>query len=119
MEFIEARLAELEGDAERARSKAAGPGGDGVLWVVTGMDNAVGVFYDPARELRTVAAIRTLITGHEPTRFGDEQVDSCAVCSHDIADGFHFEPWPCGPVRTVASIWSDHPDYREVRAATP
>lgn len=74
---------------------------------------------DPARELRIAATIRTLIAGHEPTRFGDEPADSCAACSHDIADGFHYEPWPCVPARTVASIWSTHPDYRRKWAATP
>jgi len=108
-EFITARLTEQEQDARKAQRAAKSQGGE--LWVVTGIDNAVGVDYYPARELRLCAAIRILIAGHEPTRFGDEPGNSCAACSHDIADGFHYEPWPCAPMHAAASIWSDHPDF--------
>jgi len=96
-EFITARLTEQEQDARKAQRAAKSQGGE--LWVVTGIDNAVGVDYYPARELRLCAAIRILIAGHEPTRFGDEPGNSCAACSHDIADGSFAASFVFGGVR--------------------
>lgn len=95
-DFIAARLAEHEDEAERARNKAVGPGAGDGLWVVTGMDNAVGVDYDPERELRRVSAFRSAVAYVASITSASEQLVAEAAVLHPIA-----------------AIWDDHPDYQE------
>ncbi|WP_218721405.1 DUF6221 family protein [Nocardia sp. MH4] len=110
-EFIEARLTEDERDAERAQAAASRPGSGGVLWVVTGTDNAVGVFHDPARVLRQVAATRELFERAKPW-------PKCRghpgpwMPHGDYGPGFCGTPEEADSLRVIAAIWSDHPDYR-------
>lgn len=73
-----------------------------------------------AKMLRQVAALRKLADGHEPQQFPWRRVFwFCRVC--DVAHGSwedHRQPW-CDELLTLASIWSDHPDYDPAWSDTP
>lgn len=65
--------------------------------------------HDPARVRRQVEALRAVIVPHRVEPFdpdvdggcvGEPWIGSCTECSR------------CQVLRAVASIWSDHPDYR-------
>lgn len=57
-----------------------------------------------SRTLREVEAKRDILRRHGPA--GDPV--SCLWCSED----YRPYPWPCPDVRSIAAVWSDHPDYR-------
>ena len=63
--------------------------------------------HDPARVLREVTAKRAILTRHSPVTEPGRGT-RCGWCSgeFDVA-------WPCEDARSVAAIWSDHPDYQE------
>ena len=64
--------------------------------------------HDPARVLRQCAALRLILTEHDRTPGGH-----CSVCREfDYRRDYDAVAWPCPTVRAVASVWSDHPDYR-------
>jgi hypothetical protein len=63
--------------------------------------------HDPARVLREVEARRRTLEWHlrvPDPRAGYDLPDQCGPC---------YDEWPCYDVRNLASVWSDHPDYRE------
>lgn len=68
--------------------------------------------HDPARALREVEAKRAIVDRHSPHQpaFGDL---ACDWCSEDVDDRPQIakERWPCPDIRSLAAIWSDHPDY--------
>lgn len=110
-EFITARLDELAADAEKARAAAAKYPGD-PLWVVTGPDNAVGVFYEPDRVLRQVAALRELFDRARPGR--ECRGHPGPWMPHgDYGPGYCRTPEEADSLRVIAAIWSEHPDYQE------
>lgn len=81
-------------------------------------DASVGahiVRHDPARVLREVEAKRHILIEHETRNRGEghDGRPRCHVCTA-IANGQarRFAA-PCPTLRMVASIYSDHPDYRE------
>lgn len=80
-EFLLARIAEDEAVARRAER-----GREDHPWVVTGMDNAVGVDYNPARVLAECEAKRWLV--------------------------WTYSDYP-NMLSILAAIYSDHPDYDE------
>lgn len=87
--FITARLAEDEAAAKLARP-------DYFTFEVLGIFSALGdmrhvIRHDPARVLRELAAKRAILSEH-------------------IVGGWH--PVPCLTLRALASVYSDHPDYR-------
>jgi hypothetical protein len=51
--------------------------------------------HDPARVLREVAVLRSIVTSHHYDR------GRCDSCEYDC------------PVAALAAIWQDHPDYRD------
>lgn len=66
--------------------------------------------HDPARVLREVAAKRAIVKIHRP--YVQDELDpntkvTCAGC-----DTEHPEDWPCAHLKLIASIYSDHPNYR-------
>ena len=63
--------------------------------------------HGPDRVLRDVAAGRALLMRHEEDRHRAGQCSNCfdALGRHDA--------WPCDTIRIVASVYSDHPDYRQ------
>ena len=69
--------------------------------------------HDPARVLREVEAKRAILDRHMPHQpaFGGL---ACDWCSEDVDDRPQIakERWPCPDVRSIATVWSDHPDYR-------
>lgn len=77
--------------------------------------NGVGEYYrcDEWSEWhrRTIAAQRALLTEHAIADESDPEFLFCRVC-HDYwkHDGIYH---PCQTVRLLASVYSDHPDYRE------
>jgi hypothetical protein len=70
--------------------------------------------HDPARVLREVEAMRRIVEMHPPQPTSDGAPE-CRECSwYEAYEGFndHSEPWPCPTLRTLATIWADHEDYR-------
>jgi hypothetical protein len=87
---------------------------------------AAGAKLPGGRLLREVEAKRAILQGrdaHIPYSDGpdpgypdDEPFDLCAVCitSKDgYPEQWAMDPWPCLAVRAIASVWSDHPAYRQ------
>ena len=65
--------------------------------------------HDPARVLREIAAKRTMVGLHICQCSAD-----CGDC--DACSGAHHAdptPAPCDTLRALATIYSDHPDYRQ------
>lgn len=72
----------------------------------------------PARVLREVAAVRAVVALHRPA----ESLAGCSECCAEYATVTHEDeyepemyfhrPWPCRSLRLLASMDSDHPDYR-------
>lgn len=94
-EFIEARLGDAERDAEKARAAVSYPTapGESALWVVTGMDNAVGVDYDPEVVLRQAKAWRAVLAFGAALTSASQQME--------------FED---DVLRSVAAVWAKHED---------
>lgn len=111
VEFLLARVGEDEADARRAAAAAYGH-----LWVVTGMDNAVGVDYDPARVLAECQARRAIIELHELVpgehkyrgRPAADPADTRVCHEHD---GIYIAAGPCETLRLLAQPFKDHPDF--------
>lgn len=61
--------------------------------------------HDPARALRQVAAMRAILADH---------ADDEGYCSR-CWDGDSYAPasrmFPCPTIRSLAAVWSDHPDF--------
>jgi hypothetical protein len=132
VEFVEARLAEEQADAEAAGANGWVAGEDGEGWAIEldlgqGPDSTWGACVtcndsggnelteetarhmarqDPAGTLARVTALRAVMKLHRPV--GEWPV--CAGCFNpdDEADD---QPHPCPTLRAVAGIWADHPDY--------
>jgi hypothetical protein len=74
--------------------------------------------HDPPRALREVEAKRAIIAAHRPWHDEVEPPDVriCSVCVSD-KDGYPeqwvMDLWPCLPLRALAAVYSDHPDYDE------
>lgn len=125
--FIEARIVEAEASATEAleleKYGRAGeyaveyqwvrfrrrPGGEAVLssMFIPGAPK-------PEAVLRQGAALRALVAGHDRDdwfEFDDETTGSCTACSNYCPECRSLVRWPCGTLRTVAAIWTDHPDY--------
>ena len=91
-DFLLARIAEDEAAAKLTLAPKILPGE--ASSVVRGLDGGIaGIYVDPARVLAQCAAMRQI-------------VDRAERLGPDISE---FE----GILQMLASIWSDHPDYRE------
>lgn len=110
-EFLLARIAEDEAVARLAESRRRDH-----LWVVTGMDDAVGVDYDPARLLAECEAKRRIVR----TLFDTETL---ATVEYALGrgSGSTLGSWQQighrqgleEVVSILAAVYSDHPDYRQ------
>jgi hypothetical protein len=80
--------------------------------------------HDPARVLRECEAKRRIVRMHE--RLGSaypretwtypEAADTCATCGPGDSWQAKDEPYgeyPCLTLRVLASVYADHPDYRD------
>ena len=65
--------------------------------------------HDPARVLREVAVKRAILVEH--AQFNDSIW--CKTCDPAGESGDSSAWYPCKTVRTLADVWSDHPDYRQ------
>lgn len=114
-EFLTARLDEDEawarGQQEARRAQAlAARSAFGVSHLV------VGDRLNPARALAEVAAKRAIVALHEPFEpYGGLgwKCETCAENSEADYDGSPMIEWPCMTVRYLASVYVDHPDYRD------
>ena len=100
VEFLTARLDEDEAAATRHLDDASGAG-----W---------GDY--PARVLREVAAKRAILAEHSPTSYPyDDEVgdESCTGCGLGGDEEYRETINTCPTLRALASVYSDHPDYRE------
>ena len=112
--FCEARVSEDEAAALESKNAPAGAArfvdadqwSQSLIWL-TGED----------RMIREVEAKRAILAAHVPYFEPAEAVpDICAVCvtgKDGYAENWLMDLWPCLPVRAIAAIWSDHPDYEE------
>lgn len=109
VEFIEARLAE---DEAAARLRAP------TVFVGTSMTD-MRVSEPESRALREVEAKRAILDAH-PTADGLSPYErscgigmsfGCGTCHQD--DGIICGYGWCPTLRALASVWSDHPDYRQ------
>lgn len=66
------------------------------------------VRHDPARVLREVAAKRAILKRHARTSHG--YCDGCGY--QDCDEPLIEDAEQCLELRDMASVWSDHPDYR-------
>lgn len=66
--------------------------------------------HDPARALREAEAKRAILDRHSILEdlARNAGVKWCAHCTDDRSGA----EWPCGDVRDLAAVWSDHPGYR-------
>jgi hypothetical protein len=114
-EFLLARIAEDEADAADIQSGRADYGA-----TEFNPDETIMRQTDPARILAECKAKRAIMEIHKiqqvsedsPLRSDDEW--TCPFCDEDR--------WPrgvCGTIRAIASVYSDHPDYRQEWANTP
>jgi hypothetical protein len=65
--------------------------------------------------LATVAAHRRILWMHATPWLG---MDECGICVDEYGgtiqdDGPPHEPYPCPTLRALASVYADHPDYRD------
>ena len=96
-EFITARLDEWEQAAREAKQ----PDGCGPYLSIECLrhrDHAHVELHDPAATLALVAALRAVTKPHD----APDYADLCISCEWK---------WPCPPLRHMAAIWADHPDY--------
>ena len=98
--FLEARVSDKEERARELRQQLD----DGWFADLEGLVRRVT---DPARELREAEAMRSILARHGPVTEPGRGT-RCGWC------GGEFDvPWPCEDARSVAAIFSDHPDYQE------
>jgi hypothetical protein len=79
--------------------------------------------HDPARVLAQCAAMRKIVERHTQRGGVASWMDAVWVADMDDAERAGFCAWctyddrtvrfPCGDLQDLASIWSDHPDWRE------
>lgn len=62
--------------------------------------------FTAARAIREVEAKRGILAEHVPAGDPADYDDGDAPCSEDE----HF--WPCGTLRHLAGIYSEHPDFQ-------
>lgn len=71
--------------------------------------------HNPARVLAECAAKRRIVELHSPVE--DQGATVCSECGPDEDVRFRVEAygrgWPCPTIRTLATVYVDHPDYRE------
>ena len=139
IEFLTARLDEDERAARAATSGTwhAAPDAPGLgTWMITAHDATPGggevvcegdregggvireqdavhiVRHDPARVLREVAAKRKILAEHREEGRGDHR--GCAGCGWAAGDEVRLnEVEECPTLRALASVYADHPDYRQ------
>lgn len=65
------------------------------------------------RMLREVEAKRAILDRHTPHQPASGGL-ACDWCSEDVDDRPQVakERWPCPDVRSIAAVWSGHPEYR-------
>lgn len=63
-----------------------------------------GVGHVPPRVLAECAAKREILALHRRYVEGGANYDACYICG---------DPHPCATLHSLASVYSDHPDYRE------
>jgi hypothetical protein len=84
--------------------------------MVAGMDCCGGIYHQPdAVHLATIAAHRRIVWMHATPWLG---MDECGICVDEYGgtiqdDGPPHEPYPCPTLRALASVYADHPDYRQ------
>ena len=92
-EFLTARIAEDEAWATRA--------------------DQLGEHEDTDRLRRECAAKQKIVELHEPWRHAPRGL-YCPICdAYEATEGnwSSGDLYPCETIRTLASIWSDHPDF--------
>lgn len=68
--------------------------------------------HDPARVLREVTAKRAVVVEHAPyaAPWNYSEPHLCGACSGGGGEG---APYPCPTLCHIASVYDEHPDYRQ------
>lgn len=71
--------------------------------------------HNPARVLVDIAAKRRIVELHTPDSEGNCETCGTGQRSWGPGDPGEFDPtpWPCRTIRVLASVYADHPDYRQ------
>lgn len=59
--------------------------------------------------VRIIATLRAIVAEHSESEPSRPQ-RYCIVCASGDGNG---EDWPCEEIRTIATVYSDHPDYQQ------
>jgi hypothetical protein len=68
--------------------------------------------HDPARALREVAAKRAILAEHAEDGHWCRRPADTGWVVYEAGERV-VKTFPCGTVRDLAAVWSDHPDYPE------
>lgn len=122
-EFLEARIAEDEAAAVAASVSMHGTLHDSQSdWAcyVMGAERDSTQWQDehimtwwPQRVLAECMAKRAIIGRHEAKRDFVYEAGEFALCSMCTETGPNAQGWPCGTIRALAAVYSDHPDYNK------
>jgi uncharacterized protein DUF6221 len=116
--FLNARIGEDEAGAARLAEHLARGGAFSSSGPMSGNSVTINTAWLPDRVLREVAAKRVIMAAHGPdelNRFGSVQSPLCLVCITDregYEELWEADKWPCLPLRALAAVYSNHPDYR-------
>lgn len=102
--FLEARLAEDEAVAQRARADYYSVDGGGLRYGEVGYETLPDLTIDPARVLAEVAAKRAVLSHCDLLIRGGES--SSSIYDDGDADSGRTI------LRALAAVYADHPDYR-------
>ena len=112
-EFVLARIAEDEAAARDALEDGRGTP-EPEPWLAVGWPRSEHpgpvVFVGPERFLAECEAKRRTVNRHRPEEFMDAPGEFfCLRCQPSGNRGM----WPCPDLRDLASVYAEHPDYRE------
>lgn len=106
-EFLEARIAEDEAEAE----KGGWHNGGGTF----ASDNYGCLLIQPTRVLAECAAKRAILKEHELDLHMSEPY--CDTCTEwwkcELGEGPPPVKYPCPTIKALAAVYADHPDYRQ------
>lgn len=109
-DFLLARIAEDEADSYRIHDLLD----DKYTWPDDLAGCPCGV---PARVLAECAAKRRIVALHSETSemrdYGNWEPHLCRSCGGQGYNDFDGIAYPCDTIKALASVYADHPDFRE------
>jgi hypothetical protein len=107
--FLESRIAEVEA-AARAASEVEGAA-EMLAALPTPLFDGLRVAF-PARVLAECEAKRRIVDEHRPFRLAQTVCQRCEERGQIGYEDMVVE-WPCPTLRALASVYANHPDFRQ------